>query len=224
MNSRMVAIIFVALLGMSGVYAACFEGVNSLPATCQGGTIEEDLQGACRTITCISGTSGFRVEACDKPAFTTKSYFELYSQVKMGSQPLTICIDYLCLSSEQSRGFSRSASFCGYHRGGAASEAIPESADDLQEVVNEETTPIENMPVVSLGIGEWYPQGRDYLFVCDANFAAESYDWNFGDGEQLIDVQNANVLHTYADAGSYSVYCAASGQATADDVLSIDVE
>jgi len=62
----------------------------------------------------------------------------------------------------------------------------------------------------SLSIAPWYPQGMNYIFVCNPSFGATSYDWNFGDGQKLFDVSNKNVWHTYSAAGEYEVTCTAT--------------
>ena len=61
-----------------------------------------------------------------------------------------------------------------------------------------------------LSIASWYPQGNNYIFQCDVSgMAPTSYSWVFGDGQQLLNVQNSNVYHTYQN-GIYTAECSAT--------------
>lgn len=72
------------------------------------------------------------------------------------------------------------------------------------------------IPAVSaaagLSIMPWYPQGNNYVFVCDAEFSATSYDYSFGDGERLFDMTTNNVYHTFLQEGEHEVACTASNE------------
>lgn len=76
---------------------------------------------------------------------------------------------------------------------------------------------------VDLRIKPWYPQGRNYIFICDeSGYTATSYNWIFGDGhKQTTSVDN--VYHTYANAGGYTVQCTATGSVSRSDTLAINV-
>jgi hypothetical protein len=78
---------------------------------------------------------------------------------------------------------------------------------------------------VDLNVAQWYPQGRDYVFVCEASgFATPSYDWFFGDGSKQLGTGNKDVFHRYAAAGNYNVLCTAKDATHAlSDTLSIAV-
>jgi PKD repeat protein len=75
-----------------------------------------------------------------------------------------------------------------------------------------------------ISIASWYPQGMNYIFICNPSFGATSYDWNFGDGQKMFDVSNNNVWHTYSSAGIYEVTCTATnGVHTENNILKIKV-
>ena len=63
-----------------------------------------------------------------------------------------------------------------------------------------------------VSIMPWYPQGSNYVFVCNAGFPATSYDFSFGDGQKLFDLTTNNVYHTFTQNGVYEVSCGASDQ------------
>ncbi len=68
---------------------------------------------------------------------------------------------------------------------------------------------IENSSV-QLSIARWYPQGRNYVFICSASeFSPTVYDFVFGDGNKNLNMQANNVYHTFAQAGTYTVTCTA---------------
>ncbi|MFW5746800.1 MAG: PKD domain-containing protein, partial [Nanoarchaeota archaeon] len=57
-----------------------------------------------------------------------------------------------------------------------------------------------------LKVDAWYPQQNKYVFICDHE--ADSYDWDFGDGQKLWDVEEQSVYHEFAP-GDYTVACVA---------------
>ncbi len=63
-----------------------------------------------------------------------------------------------------------------------------------------------------ISIMQWYPQGSNYVFVCNPGFAATTYDFSFGDGQKLMDMTSNNVYHTYTQSGEYEVACTASNE------------
>ena len=78
---------------------------------------------------------------------------------------------------------------------------------------------------VDLRIKQWYPQGRNYVFICDeSGYAANSYRWNFGDGHMQTTISD-NVYHTYAGPGQRTVECTATGGGISrSDTLQITVQ
>jgi len=85
-----------------------------------------------------------------------------------------------------------------------------------------------NETSVSLNIFPWFPQGNNgqiYVFSCDAaGFTPQKFDWNFGDGQKMYDVTNANVWHEYTIPGSHSVECTATnGETTKMGEIQINV-
>jgi hypothetical protein len=68
---------------------------------------------------------------------------------------------------------------------------------------------------VTLSIAPWFPQGRSYVFVCNATgFTPTSYDWVFGDGNKQLNSANKDVYYTYAASGPYTVQCTAKSPGT----------
>ena len=60
----------------------------------------------------------------------------------------------------------------------------------------------------TVAVAPYYPQGMNYVFTCDTDaFTPASYTWMFGDGQQLVDVTNSDVWHTYDVAGNYTIEC-----------------
>lgn len=79
-------------------------------------------------------------------------------------------------------------------------------------------------PMVDLVVRDGWPQNGTVILECTNNFGANTFDWNFGDGESLTDVNNEDVMHTYDASGTYTAYCAATnGDTTADDTLQVTV-
>jgi PKD repeat protein len=71
---------------------------------------------------------------------------------------------------------------------------------------------VEGDPAAALVIKEWYPQHADYVLECQTEYfdGPVSYDWDFGDGMKLYDLQGADVYHTFVDPGEYHVTCVAN--------------
>jgi hypothetical protein len=89
--------------------SVCYTNVQSIPATCTGGTITTDQKGgACRTITCTNGADSMRVQACDKPSSTSPAYFELYKQSVVGTSVKEVCVGSTCVSTS---GFAKSTNY-----------------------------------------------------------------------------------------------------------------
>jgi hypothetical protein len=63
---------------------------------------------------------------------------------------------------------------------------------------------------VSIGIAPWFPQGRSYVFKCNATgFTPTQYDFNFGNGHSNNGRTTNDVYYTYPVVGSYTVSCTA---------------
>ena len=83
---------------------------------------------------------------------------------------------------------------------------------------------VEEEPMVNLYVKEGFPQGSSYVFVCENNFGAETFDWDFGNGQVLYDIENDNVWHTYISNGQYVVSCGAThGDVTVYDSILVEV-
>jgi PKD repeat protein len=78
---------------------------------------------------------------------------------------------------------------------------------------------------VSVSVAQWYPKGRDYIFVCDVQgFIPTVFDWQFGNGEKQLNA-NKDVYYTYPSAGSYDVTCTAkSATNSKSGILHVDVQ
>jgi|GEM_PF-5298253 len=62
-------------------------------------------------------------------------------------------------------------------------------------------------------ISPWFPQEMNYVFYCNNGVEnPTSYDWNFGDGQKLIDMEFNNIYHTFEAPGTYEVACTASNE------------
>lgn len=189
--------------------AGCFERLADVPASCAGGTITQDTMNGCRTIIC----GGMEVLACEKPDSGQKEYFEMYKLSP--DDGIEICLADTCISDA---GYARSPDYpictdeqdepvCGNNivEGG-------EQCDDGSTQDGDGCTAscqLENGGV-ELSIKEWYPQGLDVVFVCEAPFAADSYKWIFGDGHTQTG-QTDNVFHSYDAPGEYVAECTATG-------------
>ena len=79
---------------------------------------------------------------------------------------------------------------------------------------------------VELNIQDGFPQGADYVFMCDADgFVPTGYYWYFGDGQIQPNSPNDNVYHTYTANGDYIVACTATNGTTwQTDTLLVSVE
>ncbi len=74
----------------------CYNNVQSIPATCSGGTITQDTFDGCRAITCSNGASNLKILACDKPSVMNPTSFEMYKQSAAGSLVKNICLGSVC--------------------------------------------------------------------------------------------------------------------------------
>jgi len=88
-----------------------------------------------------------------------------------------------------------------------------------------EELPPPGETLVNLTIAPWFPQGMNYVFICDATgFIPISYDWFFGDGQKQLNSPHGDVWHTYTLPGDYTVMCIATdGIVTESDTLNIIV-
>jgi cysteine-rich repeat protein len=197
-----------------GGTGVCYNSVKIIPATCTGASITQDAWNGCRTITC--GTT--RVLACDKT-----SNFEMYKQV--GGTAIKVCIGSTCIKEG---GFAASAAFpictgtppptC------TPSTEVCDGKDNDCDSLVDEGNVCTTTSSVDLRVKDWYPQGRNYVFVCDeSGYAATQYKWNFGDGQQQTTTVD-NVYHSYTSSGSKTVSCTATGGGvTKTDTLPISV-
>ncbi len=85
------------------------------------------------------------------------------------------------------------------------------------ETVNE-TEDSTSIGELDLMIKQWYPQGRDYVFICENG--GQEYEWSFGDGQAQL-TRGDDVYHIYESAGNYTVQCSSSGETA---TLNITVE
>jgi plastocyanin len=66
--------------------------------------------------------------------------------------------------------------------------------------------------LTTLEVAPWYPQGNDYVFICNASGSnATRFDWYYGDGSGLPNTSLDNTFHRYDQNGTYNVICAPSG-------------
>lgn len=76
--------------------------------------------------------------------------------------------------------------------------------DDEEPPVDPPEEPVEGTAIIVTG-----EDGLDVSFRCQNDFDATVFDWNFGDGTQLLDVSDESLTHTYAAPGTYDVSCTA---------------
>jgi PKD repeat protein len=70
------------------------------------------------------------------------------------------------------------------------------------------------VPAATVSIKNPYPIYGGYVFLCENNFEATTFDWSFGDGDEQIDSTNEDVFHQYTTSGEYSVSCTATAGET----------
>lgn len=209
----------------------CATSVSQLSVECKGGSKTSDtLSGSCRTVTCSGGSSAITGQACDKPGF-----FEIYQKSKTGSG-VDVCFGGTCLAGwgyrrggnypvcESGSTPPPTGSVCGngmIQSGEQCDDGNTASGDGCSSTCQTETV---SGTSVDLRIKQWYPQGRNYIFVCDeTGYTATSYLWNFGDGHKQT-TTSEDVYHTYANAGPYTAQCTASGGGVSkSDTLQITV-
>jgi len=202
-------IISVNMTGNQTNTTECFYSIKDIPAVCIGGTITTDTTNGCRTIVCTNESASMQVLACDKPTGTNPAYFEMYKQWQTGTDVTEICIGTTCISDN---GFaSQSYPYC-------ISNPIPPVND------TNTTTNTTNLTSTTLHVAPWYPQGGNYVFICDASgFTPTSYDWDFGDGQNLWDYNQDNTYHSYAN-GTYNLTCIAkNNEISSAGTLTINV-
>lgn len=194
----------------------CASTVSELRVECSEGSVTEDTSsGSCRFVRCASSGGHLRVQACDKG-----NSFEMYEKSREGDWP-DLCLGNTCMGS------------WGWRQGGeypvcTEGEADGDTGDGSsgggnQSQDGQDGSDGSTETSVSLRVKEWYPQGRDYVFVCEeSGYDASGYAWDFGDGnDQKTDADN--VYHTYADSGDYEVVCTASDGVSESDTLQIQV-
>ena len=172
--------------------------VREISVNCSNAAIIQDtILGNCRTIVCSNGTNTMQVKGCDKQALTIK-FFELYRQNFIGV-PFSVCFGNTCVKNN---GFAKSGNYpiC---INGTIEVQPPVVPPSLQNNTNSTLS-------LNLSIKKWYPKGRDYVFVCNANgYAPTFYDWFFGDGQKMFNSANIDLFHRYTAPGNLTVLCRA---------------
>jgi len=196
---------------ISTTTGSCVAKVNDLPVTCIGGTVTMDTKAGCRTIVCANSGDSLQIQACDKPDGESPRYFEMYKQGQIGTRVSRICLGATCISNN---GFSRAD--------------YPVCAGSVTSTSGSTTSDTTGTPVIAavrLSIAPWFPQGKNYVFKCNAaGFTPTSYDWDFGDGQRQFDTTRSNIYHKYDTAGSRTVTCIGkNGQTTKSDTLTVKV-
>ena len=193
---------------------SCASKVNDLDVTCIGGSITRDEKSGCRTITCTNAEDSMVVQACDKPDGGPVTYFEMYRQRSIGTRIRQLCIGQACISDG---GFAR----------GEYPVCRVASADGVQTGGDSADTGTIGTPqaTVNVGIAPWFPQGKNYVFTCNAaGMVPTSYDWSFGDGQRQYDATRNDVYHTFGVAGDFAVTCTAkNGQVAKVGMLNVAV-
>lgn len=170
--------------------------VEKLSPACSGGNIVSDTFNGCRAIVCSSPSGSLSILACNKPDNAPAQYFEMYKQSQSGTG-ISICLGNTCISDN---GYAKSSDFT--------------LSTTVQRPINPSSVTIE----------PWYPQGRNYIFNCNSNLQATTYDWFFGDEAKLLGVSNAQVYHSYNSAGNFLVKCIAkNSQSEAASTLNVQV-
>ena len=85
----------------------CYDRLEHMPVTCDGGSISSDVFDGCRTIICDGVSGELKVLACEKPDVGDKEYFEVYKQSESGTTP-QICIGETCI---QNNGYAKSNNY-----------------------------------------------------------------------------------------------------------------
>lgn len=80
----------------------------------------------------------------------------------------------------------------------------------------------------TLSNADWYPQGLNHIWVCNAagGNGNYTYDFNFGDGTYQYGSTQNNVYHTYPSSGTYTATCTArdtSGKSATSSPKSVTV-
>lgn len=189
----------------TGSGETCHESVTTMPATCEGGEfISDETSGVCRTVECSGSGETLQVQACDKD-----THFEMYRQAGEG-EVLDVCFGETCLDGW---GYRQSGKFP------ICTDGTSDGSDDTTDETSNETDDTTQTSV-DLRIKDWYPQGRDYVFVCESSSDTTEYQWVFGDGHSQTTTRD-DVYHIYESAGGYTVTCTAAG---ASDSLQVSVQ
>ncbi len=78
---------------------------------------------------------------------------------------------------------------------------------------------------VTMKIAPWFPQGRSYVFICEAaGFAPTRYDFSFGDGHTNNYRTTNDVYYTYGAAANVTASCTAYGTVTMASNLAVAVQ
>ncbi len=95
-----------------------FTNLQTIPATCTGGSITSDVYTGGRAITCTNGSTSLSVTAWDKPDNTNPQYFEMYKKSQTGSG-VHICLLSTCISNN---GYAKSPNYPLTDSSGASSQ------------------------------------------------------------------------------------------------------
>jgi len=183
------------------VSSQCKNSVYDLPASCTSGSITQDTITGCRIITCVSTTGTIQTMACNKPSDNNPQYFEMYKQTSSG-YGVDVCIAGTCLANS---GYAKSPNFpiCFNGTGGGSGGGGGNSTNN--------TNTTNNTPSLIVQIAPWFPQGRSYVFICNATgWTPANIEWYFGDGGKQTNTNRADIYYTYANPGTYTVECDAS--------------
>ncbi|HLC60620.1 MAG TPA: CARDB domain-containing protein [Candidatus Nanoarchaeia archaeon] len=178
----------------------CVNSVKGISVTCEKGLIVSNItRGTCRTIVCSDGTNRMQARSCDKPDFGIKKFYEVYKQSVQGT-PFNICFGNVCVKNN---GYAKSTIYpiC-------LNQNIPQQnqTQPSQNQTNQENTTAS----ANLYVKQFYPKGRDYVFVCNSSgITPLSYDWLFGDGAKQLNSKNKEVFHRFRISGNYTVECRA---------------
>ena len=182
----------------------CYNEVNDIPATCDGGSITTDEKGGCRKIICATSSASMQVLACDK-----SGYFEMYKQTTTGTAIKKICIGSTCISNS---GYARSSNY-------------PICVNTRTNTTNQTNTtqPSADIRFVPLFEGK-FPIDQNAAFEClTSGFNATNYQFTFGDGSAETRTVS-DVFHKYNSPGTYTATCAATnGIITKSDSIQVPI-
>src|SRR3989344_955397 len=103
---------------------SCYSKLENVPAKCNGGTIQSDNFNGCRNMVCSNGGSSITVMSCNKPNSGAPQYYEMYRQVKTGTDILELCLANTCIKDN---GYAKSGSYpvCIAASGSSPSNSAP---------------------------------------------------------------------------------------------------